>query len=75
LQDALPTTEPRVLRAFALAYARPESDFARVSESWRPFRMWVSIVLVRNLARLGQWAAVPSDFARRGARRAAAPGR
>lgn len=65
LQDALPTTEPRVLRAFTLAYGRPEADFARVAEAWRPFRMWASIVLVRNLARLGQWAAVPSDFTRR----------
>jgi len=65
-QDALPTAEPRVLRAFALAYERPESDFASVAEAWRPFRMWASILLVRNLAREGQWAAVPSDFKRRG---------
>jgi DNA-3-methyladenine glycosylase II len=68
LQDALPTTEPRVLRAFTLAYGFPDSEFARVAQAWRPFRMWVSIVLVRNLARHGQWAAVPSDFARRGRR-------
>ena len=66
LQDALPTTEPRVLRAFELTYGFPETEFARIASTWRPFRMWVSIVLVRNLARHGQWAAVPSDFARRG---------
>lgn len=66
LQDALPLAEPRVLRAFTLAYERPESDFVRCAEAWRPFRMWASIVLVRNLGRLGQWAAVPSDFERRG---------
>lgn len=66
VQDALPLAEPRVLRAFTLAYERPESDFARCAEAWRPFRMWASIALVRNLGRLGQWAAVPSDFKRRG---------
>ncbi len=65
-QDALPLQEPRVLRAFTHAYGRPQSDFARCSEAWRPFRMWASIMLVRNLARVGQWAAVPSDFKRRG---------
>jgi DNA-3-methyladenine glycosylase II len=65
-QDALPLAEPRVLRAFSLAYQRPDADFARVAEAWKPFRMWASILLVRNLARQGQWAAVPSDFKRRG---------
>lgn len=65
-QDALPLQEPRVLRAFTHAYERPESDFVRCAEAWRPFRMWASIVLVRNLAREGAWAAVPSDFKRRG---------
>lgn len=67
-QDALPLAEPRVLRAFTLAYGRPESDFVECAEAWRPFRMWASIVLVRNLGRMGQWAAVPSDFERRGKR-------
>ena len=55
-QDALPTTEPRVARAFTLAYDRPESDFAKCAEAWRPFRMWASIALVRNLARVGEWS-------------------
>ena len=48
LQDALPLAEPRVLGAFALAYGRPESDFVRCAEAWRPFRMWAAIVLVRS---------------------------
>lgn len=65
-QDALPLTEPRVLRAFTLTYERPESELVHCSQAWRPFRMWACIVLVRNLGRLGQWAAVPSDFKRRG---------
>lgn len=71
LQDALPLAEPRVLRAFTLAFQRPESDFAKCAEAWRPFRMWAAIILVRNLARAGQWAAVPSDFQRRGRESAA----
>ncbi|MBL8916851.1 MAG: DNA-3-methyladenine glycosylase 2 family protein [Archangium sp.] len=70
VRDVLPTSEPRVLRAFAAAYQRPESDYAKVSEGWRPFRMWAAIILVRNLAREGGWAAVPEDFARRGRRSA-----
>ncbi|MDP3156891.1 MAG: hypothetical protein Q8N23_29745 [Archangium sp.] len=49
VQDALPLAEPRVLRAFTLAYERPEADFALCAEAWRPFRMWASIALVRNL--------------------------
>ncbi len=69
LADALPMAEPRVLRAFALAYQRPERDFVTCAEAWRPFRMWACIVLVRNLARLGQFQAAPADAARRGKRR------
>lgn len=66
VQDALPLQEPRVLRAFAFVSGRKEADFADAAEAWRPFRMWASILLVRSLAAAGQWAAVPSDFARRG---------
>ena len=70
LQDALPVTEPRVLRAFTHAYARPESEFVTTSALWKPFRMWACIALVRNLGLAGKWAAVPSDFQRRGKRAA-----
>lgn len=37
------------------AAATRKADFARCAEAWRPFRMWASIVLVRNLARVGAW--------------------
>lgn len=70
VQDALPLAEPRVLRAFAFVSGRPEADFARAAQAWRPFRMWAAILLVRSLARAGGWAAVPSDFTRRGRVRA-----
>lgn len=56
-RDVVAKTEPRVLRAFSLAYERPERDFDEVSWAWRPFRTWACIVLVRNLVRLGRWAA------------------
>ena len=30
--------------------------FHRMAEGWRPFRMWVSILLARHLARAGGWS-------------------
>jgi DNA-3-methyladenine glycosylase II len=58
LSDALPTIEPRVLRGWAHAaeIARPTvEDFVRAAEAWRPFRMWVTILFARHLARSGGW--------------------
>ena len=71
-RDALPLSEPRVLRAFTHVSGRPEREFIQRAEAWKPFRMWVSMLLVRELAKAGKWAAVPQDFARRG--RFAGPG-
>ena len=69
LQDALPLNEPRVLRAFSLAYDRPESDFAYVARAWRPFRMWACILLMRNLGRVGEWQSSRRDSDRRSQRK------
>ena len=58
--DGFPTTEPRVLRAFAEATGAIDptmDDFELAAEKWRPFRMWTSILLVRHLARAGKWSA------------------
>ena len=56
--DALPTVEPRVLHGLAhvlgVAPISP-NDFVRHAESWRPFRMWVSVLLSRHLARTVEW--------------------
>ena len=60
LVDGLPTAEPRVLHGFADAYgvATPSAEtFARVAERWRPFRMWVCVLLARHLGRIGGWNA------------------
>jgi DNA-3-methyladenine glycosylase II len=56
--DALPTTEPRVLHGLADAYgiASPSMEtLAQLAELWRPFRMWVCILLARHLHRAGGW--------------------
>jgi DNA-3-methyladenine glycosylase II len=57
-QDAAPTNEPRVLHGVASAYGIPVPTpvaFARLAEDWRPFRMWVSVLFARHLARAGGW--------------------
>lgn len=56
--DALPTAEPRVLHGFAEAYgieAPTIATFAEHAERWRPFRMWVCVLLSRHLNRVGGW--------------------
>ncbi|HWZ87925.1 MAG TPA: hypothetical protein VNW92_03720 [Polyangiaceae bacterium] len=82
--DGLPSAEPRVLHGLGHAY-RIESPtpaaFARIAHGWRPFRMWVCVLLSRHLARAGGWhapglarerQAAGRELARRTAR---APGR
>jgi 3-methyladenine DNA glycosylase/8-oxoguanine DNA glycosylase len=58
--DALPTAEPRVLHGVGFAYniATPtEAEYAAIAKPWAPFRMWVTILLMRNLARSDRWNA------------------
>ncbi|MBA3778739.1 MAG: DNA-3-methyladenine glycosylase 2 family protein [Chloroflexi bacterium] len=47
--DALPTAEPRLARAVAIAYGLPEPPSAErleaISEAWRPYRTWVAVLL------------------------------
>lgn len=54
-QDVVPMTEHRVQRAFAHVFDRPADDYVRASEAWRPFRSWVSTLLMRALVRDGLW--------------------
>jgi DNA-3-methyladenine glycosylase II len=48
-KDTLPLREPRVLEAVAAAYgleALPdEATLTRIAEAWRPYRMWVIVLL------------------------------
>jgi DNA-3-methyladenine glycosylase II len=47
--DYLPTHEPRLARAVALAYGLdappPAEDLARIADQWRPYRTWTSFLL------------------------------
>jgi DNA-3-methyladenine glycosylase II len=56
--DGLPTVEPRVLHGLAHAAGIdvPSAEgFAAIAESWRPFRMWVCVLLSRHLAKTSGW--------------------
>ncbi len=71
LTDAVPTAEPRVLRGVELALGLKKTptveEFEKIAEAWKPFRMWVSILVARYLGKKGQWAPVAGET--RGARR------
>lgn len=56
-QDVVPMTEHRVRHAFAHVFGRPASEYVRAADDWRPFRSWVSILLMRALLRDGLWSA------------------
>lgn len=46
--DELPTSEPVSLRAAEQMYDRPgltRGEFAEIAETWRPFRMWATVLL------------------------------
>ena len=47
--DAVPNAEPRLARAIALAYGLPgpatPEQVQRISENWRPYRTWVTLLL------------------------------
>lgn len=58
LRDAVPTVEPRLLHGLADAYgiATPSPvKLLQLAERWRPFRMWVCVLLARHLAAVGGW--------------------
>jgi DNA-3-methyladenine glycosylase II len=48
--DAVPAQEPRLARAVGLAYALPSGppgpeQLAEISDAWRPYRTWVTLLL------------------------------
>jgi len=62
--DGLPTAEPRVLHGLASAYRLRSpslATFQRVAVGWRPFRMWVCVLLMRHLAATAGWHAPGLD--------------
>lgn len=73
VQDAVPTTEPRVQRAFEVAMGAPASTFEARAAGWAPFRMWVCILMVRHLAAAGQFGSPRGEREQRGAPRKKQP--
>lgn len=57
--DEMPSTEPRVLRGIAETYgldATPTQEEAlHIAERWRPYRMWISVLMVMRLAGTARW--------------------
>jgi DNA-3-methyladenine glycosylase II len=51
--DAVPGSEPRLARAVALAYGLPgpatPEQIAAISDKWRPYRTWVTLLLRTQL--------------------------
>ena len=51
--DAVPTAEPRLTRAVALAYRLPgpatPEQVRTISDNWRPYRTWVTLLLRTQL--------------------------
>jgi DNA-3-methyladenine glycosylase II len=51
--DAVPSAEPRLARAVALAYGLPgpatPEQVQQISENWRPYRTWVTLLLRTQL--------------------------
>ena len=51
--DAVPAAEPRLARAIALAYGLPgpaaPGQVRQISENWRPYRTWVTLLLRTQL--------------------------
>ena len=51
--DRIPRHETRLARAVALAYRLPappsDPDLQKLSENWRPYRTWVTLLLRAQL--------------------------
>ena len=51
--DAVPGQEPRLTRAVALAYGLPApatpEQLREISENWRPYRTWVTLLMRTQL--------------------------
>lgn len=55
--DALPTTIPALRRGVQALYALPRTpttkELAEIAERWRPFRAWVTVLVMREAFRRG----------------------
>ncbi len=64
LTDALPLTEPALHRAVELAYGLSgtpdDAAVAEIAQGWRPFRTWVSVLLISHLHQSGRPLRAPA---------------
>jgi DNA-3-methyladenine glycosylase II len=73
VRDELPTQEPRVLRALSEAYGFEHTasadELCEHSEAWRPYRMWMCVLMVMNLHGSARWhGSEPRGASKPGAR-------
>ncbi len=62
IADVIAAAEPRVAAGVAHAYGLAEApgpaELERLAERWKPYRMWVSVLVALALSRAGKWDAV-----------------
>ena len=58
-KDVMSMVEPRVFHAVALAYGLhkdpTEKELAEISDKWRPFRTWATVLVAMAAGRMGEW--------------------
>lgn len=58
-KDVMTAVEPRVFHAVALAYGLhkdpTEKELAEISDRWRPFRAWATVLVALAASRMGEW--------------------
>jgi DNA-3-methyladenine glycosylase II len=58
-KDVFSMVEPRVFHAVALAYGMKkdptEKELAEISDRWRPFRSWATVLVAVAAGRMGEW--------------------
>jgi DNA-3-methyladenine glycosylase II len=68
--DELPVSEPTLHEAvravYGLSHTPDDGEVERIAEAWRPFRMWVSVLLIAHAWKDGRSRVRSPDARRRG---------
>jgi DNA-3-methyladenine glycosylase II len=58
-KDVMSAVEPRVFHAVALAYGLhkdpTEKELTEISDRWRPYRTWATVLVALAASRMGEW--------------------
>lgn len=58
-KDVMSAVEPRVFHAVALAYGLhkdpTEKELVEISDRWRPYRSWATVLVALAASRMGEW--------------------